>query len=55
MTCNDRRRATFADDANVAEARFRQQLCHRICATPDLVAASWVGPHGLDADEILEI
>jgi hypothetical protein len=55
MARDDRRRTAFADDADVAETRVRQQLCYRVRATPDLVAAGRVGPHGLDADEILEI
>ena len=55
MACDDRRRAACADDADVAETRFRQQLRHRFGAAVHLVAAGRVGPHRLDADQILEI
>jgi hypothetical protein len=46
---------TFADDLYVTESRLRQQICRSLGTAMHLVAAGRVGPHRLDAHQILQI
>ena len=50
-----RRSPSLGDDAHVTETRLRQQLRHCIGAAMHLRAAGRVGPHGLDAHQVLEV
>ncbi len=50
-----RGRTAFSDDPDLGKARFRQQLCHGLGAAVHFVAPRRVGPHRLDADQILQI
>ena len=55
MAGDDGGRPTLADDPHVVETRLRQQLRHRLGAAVHLVATGRVGPHRLDAHQVLEV
>ncbi len=50
-----RRSPSLGDDPYVTETRLRQQLRHRVGAALHLGAAGGIGPHGLDAHQVLEV
>ena len=55
MARDDRGRTALGDDPHIVESRLRQQLRHRLGAALHLVATSRVGPHRLDAHQVLEV
>ncbi len=55
MAGDDGGRTALADDLYIAKTCLRQQLCGHLGAAVHLVAAGRVGPHRLDADQILQI
>ena len=55
MAGDHRGRAALGDDLDVGEAGRAQQVGDRLRAAPHLVAAVRVGPHRLDAHQVLEV